>query len=319
MPSGSRRTRTCCRSWSRTTSTRRSTSPPTANAAANDAPRGQRSLDASCARPTRRPPSRPGSPATTTSSTTAATCSGSKRTPGGVFFFAGKGVKLTDIPDGTSNTAACRASGCGDFSNAIATDRDRPVLTQPEPIPPTPTRPSRPARPSTRTDLANQWRSDYGGYWIQGFHMTLYTHAGLPNTRSCAFPPSTMMMVANSAHTHGAERDAVRRVGPVRRQRRQHRDVAGHRHPGRRRGGRERLPMNRTLGSAARLRRRWLLGGCGGLGACRLRSIPSDAGRQLRRRPGSRGKRASRYESLDATAPRRSYSTSRSGGTVRSS
>ena len=33
--------------------------------------------------------------------------------------------------------------------------------------------------------------------------MTLYTHAGPPNSRSCGFPPGTMMMPTQSAHAQG--------------------------------------------------------------------------------------------------------------------
>jgi prepilin-type processing-associated H-X9-DG protein len=43
-----------------------------------------------------------------------------------------------------------------------------------------------------------------GGYWIRAWHMTLYTHAGLPNSRSCAFPQNgSMLMTSSSAHPGG--------------------------------------------------------------------------------------------------------------------
>lgn len=122
----------------------------------------------------------------------------------GVFFFAGNGVKLTEISDGTSNTAMASERRVGDFNNAMATDRtdlfQSAGLTSP---PTTPDAAVAVCQGIDPNNLSNQWRSDYGGYWIQGFHMTLYTHAGLPNTRSCAFPPRHMIMPANSAHTNG--------------------------------------------------------------------------------------------------------------------
>ena len=121
---------------------------------------------------------------------------------GGVFFFAGVGVRLTDILDGTTNTAMACERRIGDQSNAIATDRTDLFSTTGTP-PTTPDAAVAVCQGINPTDLANQWRSDYGGYWLQGFHMTLYTHAGLPNTRSCAFPPRHMLMVANSAHSNG--------------------------------------------------------------------------------------------------------------------
>jgi prepilin-type N-terminal cleavage/methylation domain-containing protein len=120
----------------------------------------------------------------------------------GVFFFAGKGVKLTDIPDGTSSTAAASERMAGDFSNAIATNRTD-LFSSSGANPSDADQAVAICQALDPNDLANQWRSDYGGYWIQGFHMTLYTHAGLPNTRSCAFPPQKMMMVPNSGHTAG--------------------------------------------------------------------------------------------------------------------
>jgi prepilin-type N-terminal cleavage/methylation domain-containing protein len=120
----------------------------------------------------------------------------------GVFFFAGQGVKLTDMPDGTSNTAAASERLAGDFSNAIPTDRTD-LFSSAGVAPTDPDAAVAACQAIDPNDLTKQWRSDYGGFWIQGFHMTMYTHAGLPNTRSCAFPPSTMMMVPNSAHTNG--------------------------------------------------------------------------------------------------------------------
>jgi prepilin-type processing-associated H-X9-DG protein len=53
-------------------------------------------------------------------------------------------------------------------------------------------------------DLSNQWRSDFGGFWLQGWHMTLYTHVSPPNDRLCAYPQNlTMTMPASSAHSGG--------------------------------------------------------------------------------------------------------------------
>ncbi len=120
----------------------------------------------------------------------------------GVFYFGGNWTKFASITDGTSNTAAFSERRLGDFNNAIATDATdlfanigypgndvNLAVSMCQGIDP--------------KNLAYQWRSDYGGYWLQIFHMTLYTHAGLPNMRSCAYPPDRMMMVANSGHTGG--------------------------------------------------------------------------------------------------------------------
>lgn len=120
----------------------------------------------------------------------------------GVCFFGGATTNFMSIRDGKSNTAMFCERRVGDFNNAIATnetdlfanigypgDDVNLAVSMCQGIDP--------------TNLSYQWRSDYGGYWIQNFHMTLYTHAGPPNMRSCAYPPNRMMMVANSGHTQG--------------------------------------------------------------------------------------------------------------------
>ena len=119
----------------------------------------------------------------------------------GVFFFGGQSTKMLDITDGTSNTAAFSERRIGDFNNAVASnatdlfgnigypaDVDQAVSM---------------CAGIDPNNLAFQWRSDYGGYWLEAWHMTMYTHAGPPNMRSCGFPPDRMMMVANSNHTNG--------------------------------------------------------------------------------------------------------------------
>jgi prepilin-type N-terminal cleavage/methylation domain-containing protein/prepilin-type processing-associated H-X9-DG protein len=120
----------------------------------------------------------------------------------GVFFFGGEATRLTDALDGTSNTAAFSERRLGDFSNSVATDKTD--LFQPPSIPSNPDQAYALCQAIDPNNLTLQWRSDFGGYWIRGWHMTMYTHAAPPNARSCAFPAnSTMFMGANSGHTGG--------------------------------------------------------------------------------------------------------------------
>jgi prepilin-type N-terminal cleavage/methylation domain-containing protein/prepilin-type processing-associated H-X9-DG protein len=119
----------------------------------------------------------------------------------GVYMFGNVTVRLDDITDGTSNTAAFSERRKGDFSNAVVT----PLTDLMTP----------PGSPATADDGANicqsfdatnpayQWRSDFGAYWIQAYHWTLYQHVGPPNGRGCAFPPANCVMSANSAHPGG--------------------------------------------------------------------------------------------------------------------
>jgi prepilin-type N-terminal cleavage/methylation domain-containing protein/prepilin-type processing-associated H-X9-DG protein len=119
----------------------------------------------------------------------------------GVFMFRNGRVKLTDISDGTSNTACFAERRKGDFNNAVATPAtdlmsNGGAVTSADQA-------ASVCASLDATNLSYQWRSDYGQHWMQIWHMTLYQHVGLPNSKSCAFPPSNCSMSANSAHTNG--------------------------------------------------------------------------------------------------------------------
>jgi prepilin-type N-terminal cleavage/methylation domain-containing protein/prepilin-type processing-associated H-X9-DG protein len=119
----------------------------------------------------------------------------------GVFMFGNITIRLLDITDGTSNTAAFCERRKGDFNTAVITPQTD-LMTPPG----SPTTPDAAVVVCNSFDATNpmyQWRSDYGAYWIQAYHWTLYQHVNLPNTRGCAFPPANCAMSANSGHTSG--------------------------------------------------------------------------------------------------------------------
>ena len=122
-------------------------------------------------------------------------------TPNGLFFSSTL-IRLADITDGTSNTAAFSEHVLGDFSNALVSlmgdtfepgtypaDADSAVAQ---------------CAAANVNNLALQGYSNVGAPWVYGYHSTTsYWHSGPPNTRSCMFPPSRIMTVANSRHPGG--------------------------------------------------------------------------------------------------------------------
>ncbi|MEO2088614.1 MAG: DUF1559 domain-containing protein, partial [Gemmataceae bacterium] len=110
-------------------------------------------------------------------------------------------MKLTDITDGTSNTAGMSEHLKGDFSNAIASPTD---TFQPGTYPATPDEAVAQCAAIDPTNLTYQRVSDVGAPWLQGYHSTsTYFHVSGPNTRSCMFPPGRIATTATSKHTGG--------------------------------------------------------------------------------------------------------------------
>jgi prepilin-type N-terminal cleavage/methylation domain-containing protein/prepilin-type processing-associated H-X9-DG protein len=125
----------------------------------------------------------------------------------GVFWFAPMpgflGARFASLSDGSSNTAAFSERFQGDWSNAVITPRSD-LFNPPGVMPQTPDEAVTYCDAIDPTDPSMQWRSDFGGYWLTGWHMTLYTHTALPNSRACAYPQNlTMNMPASSGHAHG--------------------------------------------------------------------------------------------------------------------
>jgi len=121
--------------------------------------------------------------------------------PNGLFF-SNNMIRLADISDGTSNTAAFSEHVLGDFNNAISTDFSDTYSPGTHPIN------SDDAynfcRQAVPTNLSQQGYSNVGAPWTYGYHSTTsYWHSSPPNARSCMFPPSRIATTANSRHAGG--------------------------------------------------------------------------------------------------------------------
>lgn len=112
-------------------------------------------------------------------------------------------LRLGDITDGTSNTAAFSEHGKGDFSNAISTFTD---TFQPGTNPKTADEAIRDCAAIDIKNLSFQGNSNVGGPWLVGSHTsTCYFHAAPPMSRSCMFPPGRISTTAKSYHTGGVQ------------------------------------------------------------------------------------------------------------------
>jgi len=124
----------------------------------------------------------------------------------GTFWFTAdataRGVRVVEIYDGSSNTAAFSERNKGDWSNSIITPRSD--FFNPGSNPATRDDAMNQCQAVNTNNLAMQIRSDGGGYWIRAWHMTLYTHVSPPNSLACNYSTfSKTTMPASSYHEQG--------------------------------------------------------------------------------------------------------------------
>jgi prepilin-type processing-associated H-X9-DG protein len=122
--------------------------------------------------------------------------------PNGVFWRT-SAVKVHDVADGISKTAAFSEKLLGDGSNAVVTQESDTF--RPGTNPTTADQAYDDCKNVNIQDLSKQGVSNVGGPWLQAYHSTsIYFHVAPPNARSCMYPPGRIMTTAGSRHPGGA-------------------------------------------------------------------------------------------------------------------
>lgn len=120
--------------------------------------------------------------------------------PNGVFV-PSRSLKIADVKDGVSNTAAFSEHPFADFSNAASNEFD---TFRPGTHPATPDESWQQCQAMDPNDLSMQGVSDVGAPWLQSYHSTTqYFHVHPPNGRSCMYPPGRIATTAASYHEGG--------------------------------------------------------------------------------------------------------------------
>jgi prepilin-type N-terminal cleavage/methylation domain-containing protein/prepilin-type processing-associated H-X9-DG protein len=121
--------------------------------------------------------------------------------PNGLFFLDFN-VRIADVTDGTSQTAAFSEHVKGDFSNSVSTELSDTY--QPGTHPASADQAYQDCLAVNVLDLTKQGNSNGGAPWMSDGHTsTRYYHGSPPNSRSCMFPPQRISTTANSRHPGG--------------------------------------------------------------------------------------------------------------------
>lgn len=121
--------------------------------------------------------------------------------PNGIII-QGTSIRMRDITDGASNTAAFSERVKGDGSNGVTTPKSDTY--QPGTYPGTADQALADCMAVDTNDLTKQGYSLSGAPWLQPYHSTtMYYHVATPNTRSCMYPPGRIMTTPSSFHTGG--------------------------------------------------------------------------------------------------------------------
>jgi prepilin-type N-terminal cleavage/methylation domain-containing protein/prepilin-type processing-associated H-X9-DG protein len=124
--------------------------------------------------------------------------------PDGPFYFNST-VKLTDITDGTSNTAMVSEALVGSFNAGVPSPNNTQRLGQSTGYYPANADQAYAMCQSVGwQNLSYNGMSNTGAPWTYGYHSTtIYFHVGPPNSLSCMYPPGRIGTAARSKHTNG--------------------------------------------------------------------------------------------------------------------
>jgi prepilin-type N-terminal cleavage/methylation domain-containing protein/prepilin-type processing-associated H-X9-DG protein len=120
-------------------------------------------------------------------------------------FYLNSATKLTDITDGTSNTAMVSEALVGSFNPGVTNPNNTQRLGQAVGLyPSTPDEAYAMCESVGYQNIAYNGMANTGAPWLYGYHSTtVYFHVGPPNSRSCMYPSGRIGTAARSAHTGG--------------------------------------------------------------------------------------------------------------------